>query len=146
MFDHFWQPFGALDPFWEGSGSQGKPSEFWTPFLLDFWLIWGALGYPFGSLLARKNVKNDIRGTCFLRFWKSSSKNIEMCMISDPLQPSRLSSRVAESSVFTIYPESKKSPKKVPKVTPKHLLWLPLATQSSEKSLMNPFFPPMFLE
>ena len=34
--DHFWPPFGPLDPFWEDLAAKGKPNEFWTPFLLDF--------------------------------------------------------------------------------------------------------------
>ena len=95
-----------LDP-WTPSGrdlaAKGKPSEFWTPFLLDFWWIWGTLGYPFGSLLAENRQKWHL-GHFFLRFWKRSSENTEICMISDSLQPSRLSSRVGESSIFTIYP------------------------------------------
>ena len=57
-----------LDP-WTPSGrdlaAKGKPSEFWTPFLLDFWWIWGTLGYPFGSILAGKPSKNISRAPFF---------------------------------------------------------------------------------
>ena len=101
--DHFWPPFGPLDPFWEGSGSQRETERILDTILLDFWWIWGALGYPFGSLLAEKPLRMTSRAL-FLRFWKSSSKNTEICMISDSLQPSRLSSRAREGSIFTIYP------------------------------------------
>ena len=57
----FSMTFGhLLDP-WTPSGrdlaAKGKPNEFWTPFLLDFWWIWGALGHPFGPPLAEKLQK-----------------------------------------------------------------------------------------
>ena len=81
-----------LDP-WTPSGrdlaAKGKPSEFWTPFLLDFWWIMGALGHPLDHLW-QKNCKKWYLGHLFLRFWKRSSNNTEFYVISDPLQPSRL--------------------------------------------------------
>ena len=53
--------FGHLLHPWTPSGrhlaAKAKPSEFWTPFLLDFWSIWETLGYPFGSILAEKPSK-----------------------------------------------------------------------------------------
>ena len=65
MFDNFWQPFGALDPFWEGSGSQRETERILDTILLDFWWIWGALGYPFGSLLAEQPSKITSRAPFF---------------------------------------------------------------------------------
>ena len=49
-----------LDP-WTASGrdlaAKGKPIEFWTPFLPDFWGILGTLGHPFGALMVEKHKK-----------------------------------------------------------------------------------------
>ena len=71
-----------LDP-WTPSGrhlaAKAKPNEFWTPFLLVFWWIWGTLGYPFGSLLAENREKLYL-GHLFFRFLKGSPKNTEKCV------------------------------------------------------------------
>ena len=65
MFDHFWQPFGALDPFWEGSGSQRETEwildTIFTRLLVDLGNPWVPLWIPFD----RKKVKKYIQGTFF---------------------------------------------------------------------------------
>ena len=58
--DHFWPPFGPLDPFWEGSGSQRETERIldtiFTRLLVDLGSPWVSLWIPFG----RKTVKNNI--------------------------------------------------------------------------------------
>ena len=96
----FWTPGPLLGGIWQPKGNRANSGH-------HFYSTFDGFGEPLGIPLDpfwKNNCKKLHLGCLFLRFWKRSSKNTEICVISDPLQPSRLSSRAGESSILTIYP------------------------------------------
>ena len=60
IFDHFWVPFGPLDPFWEGSGSQRETKRILDTISTQLFMDLGSHWLPLWTPFARKTVKNYI--------------------------------------------------------------------------------------